>query len=319
MYTTVIIYYSIKMLPTDIINYLCQITDNVTINNFLSVNKSSYELKFKIKFCHVVTISNKILQLPYYNNFSAIIINFNNFTYDETFAYPTGLQYLVLHDLPKCSIPSTVTSLVNYTTLFISIPLSVKYCCLKINKASDIKMLPSSIKKLMLLEISQRNEDLILPQSLTHFMFMANDRSRYDNIRMPNTLEYLFLYDSDKYYSEFFPELKLKKINRSFSRPLFSDLNISNLPNLKYLDVGFNNIKVGSIPTSVTHLTFGDGFDQKLEPGFISSSVTHLIFSSRYNKELNAKSIPSSVEYLTIYKSLLDDCILPSNIKIISP
>jgi hypothetical protein len=55
-----------------------------------------------------------------------------------------------------------------------------------------------------------------------------------------------------------------------------------------------------SIPTSVTHLKFGWGFDQPLVNGIIPESVTHLTFGwAWFDKNLVNGSIPNSVTHLT--------------------
>jgi hypothetical protein len=54
-----------------------------------------------------------------------------------------------------------------------------------------------------------------------------------------------------------------------------------------------------SIPTSVTHLTFGRGFNQPLVEDSIPESVTHLTFGHRFDQPFVKGSIPESVTHLT--------------------
>ena len=57
----------------------------------------------------------------------------------------------------------------------------------------------------------------------------------------------------------------------------------------------------GDIPNSVTHLTFGYRFDQKLKEGDIPNSVTHLTFDEEFNQELNI--LPYGLKSLKLYKN----------------
>ena len=41
-----------------------------------------------------------------------------------------------------------------------------------------------------------------------------------------------------------------------------------------------------SIPNSVTHLTFGDDFNQDIKNGAIPNSVTHLTFGYHFNQDI---------------------------------
>jgi len=69
--------------------------------------------------------------------------------------------------------------------------------------------------------------------------------------------------------------------------------------NVKYLTFSarFNRPIKGLFPLSVTHLDFGDWFNQSVK-SCISPSVTHLIFSKDFNKTVYGR-IPSSVTHLT--------------------
>ena len=60
-----------------------------------------------------------------------------------------------------------------------------------------------------------------------------------------------------------------------------------------------NKLKEGDIPNSVTHLTFGNNFNQELKEGDIPNSVTHLTFYANFNQELKEGDIPNSVTHLT--------------------
>lgn len=56
--------------------------------------------------------------------------------------------------------------------------------------------------------------------------------------------------------------------------------------------------KIINIPLSVTHLHFGNHFNQPLKPGDIPNSVTHLYLGHHFNQPLKAGDIPASVTHL---------------------
>ena len=59
----------------------------------------------------------------------------------------------------------------------------------------------------------------------------------------------------------------------------------------------FFNDYVRNIPNTVTHLKFGDHFNQILNEGDIPYSVTHLKFGLYFNQKIN-DAIPKNVKYL---------------------
>ena len=71
---------------------------------------------------------------------------------------------------------------------------------------------------------------------------------------------------------------------------------------LRFTDI-FNRF-VDNIPLTVTHLTFGDRFNQYIN-GCIPKSVTHLTFGFDYNKSL-FNCIPSSVTHLTFQDNFIN-------------
>lgn len=269
----------VASLNIDLINYLHLFISNYTLNYFLSVNKQMYKFKQIIKFSDVIILSNKIFNLPYYDSFTALEINYLfDLPIDSVFRYPLALKYLRLRKEIIRSIPGTVISLIvehNFKNLII--PESVKYLYLSSYNKSHIYAIPNTVKKLVLDEHYQENNGIVLPNSLTHFMFSANNRCCYDNVVMPNALEYLFLDDPIDYYEKFFPELKYKNYHSCDKYLDWYNLSLNNLTKLKYLDTGkfFNSkIQPDTFPSSITHLTLGKSFNQNLTN--IPLSVTHL-------------------------------------------
>ena len=98
-----------------------------------------------------------------------------------------------------------------------------------------------------------------------------------------------------------------KNINNYLYFKLEAPFRIDTIPsNVTYLAFGrgFNKpLKKGVIPNSVTHISFGDDFDQPLEAGIIPNSVTYLNFGARFNQLLKKDDIPNSVTYIFFLNS----------------
>eukprot|EP01133_Synstelium_polycarpum_P012020 gene12020-14060_t len=80
-----------------------------------------------------------------------------------------------------------------------------------------------------------------------------------------------------------------------------SELSIGTIPSsVRHLTIGIldSPLQVGHIPSSVTHLTLIQ-YEKYLLPGVIPSSVTHLNFMI-FNQPLQAGSIPASVTHLSV-------------------
>jgi len=79
-------------------------------------------------------------------------------------------------------------------------------------------------------------------------------------------------------------------------------LKIGDLPNsVTHLTFGrmFDQSSLAFIPTSVTHLTFGSHYDQLLEVGTIGAHITHLNFGYWYNRPIKVGALPDSITHLT--------------------
>jgi len=101
--------------------------------------------------------------------------------------------------------------------------------------------------------------------------------------------------------------LTLRKNTYNSECHIFSRIKIS--ISVVYLNfVGIFNQCVPKIPDSVTHLTFGDHFNQSVK-GMIPNSVIYLEFGHYFNKSIK-ESIPNSVTHLTLcykFAQLIED------------
>ncbi|ADO67034.1 hypothetical protein crov001 [Cafeteria roenbergensis virus] len=53
------------------------------------------------------------------------------------------------------------------------------------------------------------------------------------------------------------------------------------------------------LPKSLTHLTFGTNFNQKIEENVLPKSLTHLTFGGDYNQKIEENVLPKSLTHLT--------------------
>jgi len=56
----------------------------------------------------------------------------------------------------------------------------------------------------------------------------------------------------------------------------------------------------GVLPPNLTHLNFGQKFNQTLTPGVLPPSLTHLTFSFAFNQPLEMGTLPPNLEQLTL-------------------
>lgn len=80
------------MLPFDIINTICYYLSNVDVNNFLSTNIPMHKLKYKIKYTQLVTLTDHLITLPYYDSFVNLYVN------KICHKLPKNIKYLILID-----------------------------------------------------------------------------------------------------------------------------------------------------------------------------------------------------------------------------
>ncbi len=87
-----------------------------------------------------------------------------------------------------------------------------------------------------------------------------------------------------------------------------------NFVNIKFSNDFNENISTYQFPLNITHLTFGDNFNQKID-NCIPKRVTHLIFGYSFNQKID-NCIPKGVTHLTFgwcFNQEIDGCI-PSSV-----
>ena len=90
---------------------------------------------------------------------------------------------------------------------------------------------------------------------------------------------------------------KIIKIN-NYNLILLSLLHLTSLTSLTF--GSFNQpIVAGSLPNSLTHLTFDYNFDQPIVVGSLPNSLNHLIFCYEFNQPIVTGSLPNSLTHLT--------------------
>ena len=131
------------------------------------------------------------------------------------------------------------------------------------------------------------------------FLHICAYLSDKDNIQLSATSKCLSVI---KFHILFFTRMQIVDIIHlsyfhQFSNVIMSDTNESLPKHTSCLTFSLNKSINGCIPNSVTHVTFGDYFDQPIED-CIPNSVTHLTFGFDFNQPING-CIPDSVTHLT--------------------
>ena len=150
-------------------------------------------------------------------------------------------------------------------------------------------------------------KNIKLPKSPTHLTIQYYNYYKIKNINIPNTVVYLRIGSFCSYKNIFdstFEEQIPKFIKRiEFSETLLN-LKIPNwITHLKFGDSFNEKIAKNAIPNSVKYLEFGRNFNQSISGRIPNSAkaVTHLIFGESFsqNSENLKNSIPNSVTHLT--------------------
>jgi len=237
--------------------------DNFThISNFLTDREKIYlastssimdKLKFRFRYCEKIRM-DKIVHLPYFNNFEFVKIH----TIPPT--YPRNIKFI--HLLTDTSnIPPNITHL-SFRRRFNKpveyIPLSVTY--LKFGDYFDqsIEGIVSPSVTQLKLRWGFSHSIKNIPKSITHLTLYC----RFDRLTMgdiPSTVTHL-------------------KIGGRF------DQNIKNNipPSVTHLNIGYNFFRSieNDIPDSITHLYFNDEFEESLH--FLPLSVKEITLSDEY-------------------------------------
>jgi len=138
-----------------------------------------------------------------------------------------------------------------------------------------------------------------LTDEILHICAYLSDK---DNIHLSATFK---RFSVIKFQILFFTEMHIKDIIHlsyfhQFSNVTMSDTNESLPKHVTHLTFGenFDQPINSCIPDSVTHLTFSVKFNQQIN-GCISNSVTHLTFGDNFDRPING-CMPDSVTHLTL-------------------
>lgn len=287
------------MLHLDTIKIICKFLSDTDINNLLSICRKLYAFKNNIRFIEKHKLNAKIYWLPYYDSFTNLHIDNENFILtilveddvDEEFykfqtakettceikRLPVHLSKIFLLD-PNDKIVTIIPSTVKKITVKISDPLVF----------NSIKNLP--IDKLIIDKIFI--EITIVGSVIT---IQAAD----------------FVISFDKFISIFENIKYLKCIGIKYSsiKNIFKICNI--LTHLIFSGVTFDDrIKIGDIPQSVTHLILGSTFKQYLTENLLPNNLNYLDVGETYDNRIYPEIIPKSLNYLKMYSfSPMEDVI----------
>lgn len=245
-------------------------------NRLLSTNKKMYKIKQKIFFNFEVTLTEQLYKLSYYDSFTCVRLKIKG-----TMKLPKNITSLTFDDkfneqIYSDTIPSTVTylSLGNKSIIYPGyIPNSVKTLWIDLDQKFIPGMIPNSVIKLYFWDKCSMVEGSI-PESVKEIIFYYC----FDQLILPGLIP--------------------KSVKR---------LHVHNIKNLTYDSIPasvkklyVNNVKPEYIPNSVTHLTLGYSFKQKIIRGLIPNSVTHLIFNHNYNEEIEPNTLSDTITHLTL-------------------
>ncbi len=276
-------------------------------------------------------------QLP-----SSLIHLFIGYQYTHLFFIPPNLQYLHLAENfnhPIDHFPKTLSHLIVKSNIQLSIPATISHLELYSKPYDDLSTFPH----LTHLSINYSVALDHYPPNITHFVF-ANIDVRITSL--PPSITHLFCFSTIS--CELPPNLvyfKAQKITTRLPSTLkylrylqYKDQNIKHLFNLTHFSIlcttskvynltlppfithlsligPFNDI-IKSIPSTITHIFFGNNFNQSLE--FLSpTNVQHIRFGRDFRQSLDP--LPDSVIFLDILlcrKVALDK--LPKSLKYLS-
>ena len=154
------------------------------------------------------------------------------------------------------------------------------------------------------------DKDILLSLLLTNKSY-KNLLNRY-NIKSYIDDNQLKLYNNkDSYINVNIHKLKYN------STVIFYDSLINGLTHIKFGD-NFNQvIEKDVLPNSLAHLTFGFNYNQKIEKNVLPNLLTHLTFGFKYNQKIEKDVLPNSLTHLTIglcYNQIIQPNILPKSI-----
>ena len=178
------------------------------------------------------------------------------------------------------------------------------------NSIGKIKCFPKNIKRL---NIDRFMEEIwgMIPQIVTHLIFDKHSECIFAD-KIPSSVIYLDLGgkfvknipSAVKYLTLRHRQEHVDTIPSSVTHLLIGYMKNDSVPSfITHLKIesfewrDYFKAKPGCIPTSVTHLVFGDHFNKNID-GLIPSSVTHLTFGKNFCKSI--RNIPSSITHLIL-------------------
>uniref|UniRef100_A0A6C0C8E2 F-box and FNIP repeat-containing protein n=1 Tax=viral metagenome TaxID=1070528 RepID=A0A6C0C8E2_9ZZZZ len=273
----------------DIMITVAEYLDNWEKIRLSATSKLLDGLKHKFMFRNYVILTEKIEQLPYFDNFMSIGLPYvpnhcpKFAEYVSFFAKTSDIPSYVTHlyfddefNQPiKGCIPNSVTE-VTFGNIF---DQPIDGC------------IPNSVTKLVFGDRFNRHIKGYIPNSVTELVFgWSFDRYIYIDDYIPPSVIKLTLEKWDAYV-EYIPTTIF---DLSIRGDIFGTIPLS-ITHLTY-DCWLRFTKF-TIPRSVTHLVFGPNFNYDVK-NWIPDSVTHLTFGERYNQKIK-NSIPKSVTHLT--------------------
>jgi hypothetical protein len=231
----------------------------------LSASKELNKLKLQFRYHEKTHINNKILNLPYFDNFESIRATSPIEIYPNCAKY-VHFDYTFTNYLWDQQIPLSVThiTLSNFFTDPIKIPLSVTHVTIG----------------------AMWNRKIILGPSVTHLNIDCWDISMAKYI--PSTVKHLIINRFDNSIKRALP-------------PTITHLTLNHHLESGYLTLNHYLAPNRMESNSLTHLSFGDSFIGSYG-NFISASVTHLSFGYSFTGCLDNMIHPSVVE-IKIHRS----------------
>jgi hypothetical protein len=134
-----------------------------------------------------------------------------------------------------------------------------------------------------------------------------------------HTLKYKYIFNKEPAY---YYNITLISYKENIKNVIVE--NVSELMDCKHIthltfgdDFYQHLIKPGILPSSLTHLTFGNFFNKPIESGILPSLLTHLTFGYYFNQPITSGVLPSSLIHLTFgdwFDQPIEPDVLPSSI-----
>lgn len=108
------------------------------------------------------------------------------------------------------------------------------------------------------------------------------------------------------------------------------EFNFNEIRKITYDDIPINTthliywvdleIDENVLPESLTHITFGSNFNQKINANVLPNSLTYLKFGFAFNQKINANVLPNSLTHLIFggcFNQKLDKFVFPNSLRYI--